>query len=210
MEKFLSDMVSDPKVFEQNRLPAHSDHIAYKSMAELASGKSSYRVPLNGVWHFHYAKNFDDAPEGFYKMDFDTTTWDRIRVPAHIQMEGYDRPQYVNVQYPWDGRQMLTPPEIPTEFNPVADYVKLFTLPSDFAGQKVHISFQGVESGFALWLNGEYVGYSENSFDPAEFDLSDKLIEGVNKLAVRVFKWTAGSWGEDQDCSSGWQRVGRT
>ncbi len=199
MEKFLLDMVSDPKVFAQNRLPAHSDHVAYRSAAELASKKSSYRVCLDGVWHFHYVKNFDDAPEGFYKTDYDTSTWDRIRVPAHIQMEGYDRPQYVNVQYPWDGRQMLTPPEIPTEFNPVADYVRLFTVPSEFKEHKVHISFQGVESGFALWLNGEYVGYSENSFDPAEFDLTDKLSDGINKLCVRVFKWTAGSWCEDQD-----------
>ncbi len=104
MEKFLLDMVSDPKVFEQNRLPAHSDHIAYRSAAELASKKSSYRVCLDGVWHFHYAKNFEDAPEGFYNSDYDTSTWDRIRVPAHIQMEGYDKPQYVNVQNPWDGR----------------------------------------------------------------------------------------------------------
>jgi beta-galactosidase len=199
MEKFLLDMVSDPKTFQQNRLAAHSDHIAYKSAAELVSGKSSYRMSLDGVWHFHYAKNFETAPEGFYAKDYDTSTWDRIRVPAHIQMEGYDKPQYVNVQYPWDGREMLTPPQIPTEFNPVADYVKLFTLPAGFAGEKICISFQGVESGFALWLNGEYVGYSENSFDPAEFDLTDKLVEGQNKLAVRVFKWTSGSWCEDQD-----------
>ena len=199
MNEFNYAVVGNPEVFEQNRLPAHSDHIAYRSLQELYAGKSSYRISLNGVWHFHYSKNISNAPVGFYKTDYDTASWDRIHVPAHIQMEGYDRPQYVNVQYPWDGREMLTPPEIPTGFNPVADYVKLFTLPRGFKEEKVCISFQGVESGFALWLNGEYVGYSENTFDPAEFDLTDKLVKGENRLAVRVFKWTAGSWCEDQD-----------
>lgn len=199
MKEFNYDLVKDPKIFEQNRLPAHSDHVFYRSLSELKTGKSSYRISLDGLWHFHYSKNIANAPVNFYASDFDTNSWDRIRVPAHIQMEGYDKPQYVNVQYPWDGREMLTPPEIPQEFNPIADYVKIFTLPKGFKEEKVCISFQGVESGFALWLNGQYVGYSENTFDPAEFDLTDKLVKGENKLAVRVFKWTAGSWCEDQD-----------
>ncbi|MBE5825596.1 MAG: DUF4981 domain-containing protein [Butyrivibrio sp.] len=199
MEKFICDIVKDPTVFEQNRLPAHSDHIAYRSMEEMDFGKSGYRLSLNGAWYFHYAENFDEAPEGFYEKEFDVSGWDHINVPCHIQMAGYDKPQYVNVQYPWDGKEALTPPQIPTGFNPVGDYVKFFSLPSDFKGEKVCISFQGVESGFALWLNGEYVGYSENSFDPAEFDLTDKLVKGENRLAVRVFKWTPSSWCEDQD-----------
>ena len=199
MKAFDYEVVKDPKVFAINRLPAHSDHVAYKSEEELYTGQSSLRMSLDGVWHFNYAKNIKGAPEGFWAENFDTTGWDRIRVPAHIQMEGYDKPQYVNVQYPWDGRERLTPPEIPQEFNPVADYVKLFTLPEGFAQDKVCISFQGVESGFALWLNGNFVGYSENTFDPAEFDLTDYLVEGQNRLCVRVFKWTAGSWCEDQD-----------
>ncbi|MCR5402488.1 MAG: DUF4981 domain-containing protein [Butyrivibrio sp.] len=199
MEKFDVNIIGDPRVFEQNRLPAHSDHIAYRSEAEIDTEKSSYRLSLDGVWQFRYSKNIKEAPEGFFETDYDTSGWDRIHVPAHIQMEGYDRPQYVNVQYPWDGHEELTPPQIPVQFNPVGDYVKLFTLPSDFKGEKICISFQGVESGFALWLNGRYVGYSENTFDPAEFDLTDKLVKGENKLAVRVFKWTAGSWCEDQD-----------
>ncbi len=199
MKEFDQSIIGDPKVFEQNRLPAHSDHVAFKSLAELMTGVSSYRMSLDGVWQFHYSKNADEAPANFFDGDYDTSGWDRIHVPAHIQMEGYDRPQYVNVQYPWDGHEALTPPEIPTQFNPVGDYVKFFTLPKGFKGEKVCISFQGVESGFALWLNGKYVGYSENSFDPAEFDLTDKLVSGENKLCVRVFKWTSGSWCEDQD-----------
>ena len=199
MEKFVYDIVGDPKIFEENRLPAHSDHIVYKSGSELMAGKTSLKLPLDGVWEFHYSKNIKDAPLDFFEDSYDTSAWDRIHVPAHIQMEGYDKPQYVNVQYPWDGRECLTPPEIPQMFNPVGDYVKHFILPQSFSGNKVHISFQGVESGFALWLNGKYVGYSENSFDPAEFDITDKLKSGDNRLCVRVFKWTSGSWCEDQD-----------
>ncbi len=199
MEKFVYEIVGDPKVFAVNRLPAHSDHVCYRSLSELTAGTSSYRLSLDGVWQFHYARNIKDAPVDFFEKTYDTTGWERIHVPAHIQMEGYDKPQYVNVQYPWDGKEMLTPPEIPKEFNPVGDYVKHFTLPSGFKQERVCISFQGVESGFALWLNGKYVGYSENSFDPAEFDITDNLVAGDNKLCVRVFKWTSGSWCEDQD-----------
>ena len=199
MSEFKYEIVKNPEIFQENRLPAHSDHVAYASVEELVRAKSSYRMSLDGNWHFHYSKNNSDAPADFYKADYNTDGWDRIHVPAHIQMEGYDKPQYMNIMYPWDGREMLTPPEIPEEFNPVADYVKYFSLPSDFSKGKVCISFQGVESGFAVWLNGAYIGYSEDSFDPADFDLSDAIREGENKLAVRVFKWTPSSWCEDQD-----------
>lgn len=120
-------------------------------------------------------------------------------MPAHIQMEGYDIPQYVNIQYPWDGREDVWRDTVPSEFNPVASYVKYFTLPEEFMKNGLYISFQGVESGFALWLNGQYVGYSEDSFTPSEFDLTPYVKEGENKLAVQVFKWTSSSWCEDQD-----------
>ncbi len=124
---------------------------------------------------------------------------DDIRVPAHIQMEGYDSPQYANTQYPWDGREDVWTDEMPTKFNPVASYVKYFTLPeSFFGGERVFISFQGAESGMALWLNGAYVGYSEDSYT-VEFERRLTLRKGENKLAVQVFKWTIGSWCEDQD-----------
>nr|MBP8834400.1 DUF4981 domain-containing protein [Roseburia sp.] len=116
-----------------------------------------------------------------------------------IQMEGYDIPQYVNIQYPWDGREDVWRDAVPSEFNPVASYVKYFTLPEGFRKSGLYISFQGVESGFALWLNGHYVGYSEDSFTPSDFDLTPYVKEGENKLAVQVFKWTSSSWCEDQD-----------
>ena len=122
-----------------------------------------------------------------------------IRVPAHIQMEGYDVPQYANVQYPWEGREEVEPGQIPERFNPVASYVKYFEVPEEMEGKKVFISFQGAESGIAVWLNGNFVGYSEDTFTPSEFELTPYLKEGENKLAAQVFKWTSSSWCEDQD-----------
>jgi len=114
-------------------------------------------------------------------------------------MQGYDKPQYVNVQWPWDGLSDIEPGELPAGFNPVADYVKHFTVPAQMRDENLFISFQGVENGFALWLNGHYVGYSLDSFTPSEFELTNYIKDGENKLAVRVFKFTAGSWIEDQD-----------
>ena len=192
-------IVKDPSVFAENRLPAHADFLVFRDETELAVGESGLCQSLDGIWKFHYANNIHAAPEGFWRPDYDTDGWDTIRVPSHIQLEGYDRPAYVNTQYPWDAQEELLPGQVPGLFNPVADYVTEFTLPERFRGMDVNISFQGVESGFALWLNGVYLGYSEDSFSPADFALSGALREGVNKLAVRVFKWTPGSWFEDQD-----------
>ena len=191
--------LKDPAVFAENRLPAHADFFPYGSEEELAAGESSLRLCLDGVWKFHYANNLSAAPEGFWREDTDISGWDSIRVPAHIQLEGHDRPAYVNTQYPWDALEELCPGQVPTFFNPVADYVTDFVLPPSFRGCRVNISFQGVESGFACWLNGQYLGYSEDSFTPSDFSLDAALREGSNRLAVRVFKWTPGSWFEDQD-----------
>ncbi|MDD6616811.1 MAG: beta-galactosidase, partial [Lachnospiraceae bacterium] len=150
--------VKDPQFFCENRLPAHSDHVCYASVPEALDRKSSFVYSLNGLWKFSYAKNYESAVKGFEQMDYCCRSWDEIRVPAHIQMEGYDVPQYANVQYPWDGREEIVPGEIPTRFNPTASYVKYFTLPEGMEGKRVFISFQGAESGLALWLNGQYVG----------------------------------------------------
>lgn len=200
MKTFSFDtIVRDPGVFADNRLSAHSDHVTYASAAEMTAGESSLRLRLDGLWKFRYSANPAAAPDGFWAKDFDLSGWEEIHVPAHIQMEGYDRPAYVNTQYPWDAQEELRPGEVPTHFNPVADYVTEFTLPASFAADEVNVCFEGVESGFALWLNGIYIGYSEDSFTPADFALTDALVPGVNRLAVRVWKWTPGSWFEDQD-----------
>lgn len=199
MGRFNFDILKNPEIFQENRLDAHSDHVCYANWGEVFLGESSYQMSLNGIWKFSYAKNMTLVPVDFEKEEVDCKNWEDIRVPAHIQMEGYDVPHYTNTTYPWDGREVIMPGEIPSDFNPVASYVKYFTIPENFKGKKVVISFQGVESGFALWLNGSYVGYSEDTFDPSEFDLTPYLKDGENKLAVRVWKWTSSSWCEDQD-----------
>ena len=199
MEKFDYEIVKDPKVFKVNVLPSASDHIAYRSEEELAAGETSLRYSLNGIWKFSYAKNYLCTVPDFYKEDYDAHSWEDIRVPAHIQMEGYDIPAYVNTQYPWDGREQIEPGDIPEDFNPVGSYVKYFTVPEAFKDRRLFISFQGVESGYALWLNGKFVGYSEDTFTPSDFELTQYVKPGENKLSVQVFKWTASSWLEDQD-----------
>ena len=199
MREFDYALVKDPLYFRDGRMDAHSDHIYYRDENELQEKETSYRYSLNGLWKFHYAKNYKNSVKGFESVEYSCRDWDDIYVPAHIQMEGYDIPQYANVQYPWEGHEEIHPGEIPEKFNPVASYVNYFTVPETMRGKRLFISFQGAESGMALWLNGAFVGYSEDSFTPSEFELTEYVKEGENKLAVQVFKWTAGSWCEDQD-----------
>lgn len=199
MKQFDYALVKDPEYFRDGRLDAHSDHICYAAPEEVAVGETSFRHSLNGLWKFQYAKNYESAIPGFEAPDYCCKSWADIYVPAHIQMEGYDAPQYANVQYPWEGREDIHPGEIPSYFNPTASYVKYFTVPEQMQGKRLFVSFQGAESGLAVWLNGHFVGYSEDSFTPSEFELTEYVTEGENKLAAQVFKWTAGSWCEDQD-----------
>ena len=199
MGVFQYEKVKDPTYYGENRVPAHSDHRYYGSVEEMEQHVENFRHSLNGLWKFHYAKNYESTIPGFETPEYDCTKWDDIRVPAHIQMEGYDAPQYANVQYPWEGREEIQPGEIPERFNPTASYVKYFEVPEQMKGKRLFVSFQGAESGIALWLNGHFVGYSEDSFTPSEFELTEYIKEGENKLAAQVFKWTASSWCEDQD-----------
>ena len=199
MKTFDYSLVKDPQYFKDGRMDAHSDHTYYRDGEEAQEKATSFRYDLNGIWKFHYARNYGSAIPGFEKADYCCKDWDDIRVPAHIQMEGYDAPQYANVQYPWEGHEDIHPGEIPEHFNPVASYVKYFEVPEEMQGKRLFISFQGAESGITLWLNGQFVGYSEDSFTPSEFELTEYVKEGENKLAAQVFKWTASSWCEDQD-----------
>ncbi len=199
MAEFQYESIKDPRFFKENRMDAHSDHKYYANLEEAKIEESSFRYCFNGLWKFSYAANYTSAIKGFERLEYDCKNWEDIKVPAHLQMEGYDIPQYANVQYPWEGKEVIAPGEIPTHFNPVGSYVKYFTLPKHMKEKRVFISFQGVESGFALWLNGAYIGYGADSFTPSEFELTDKLSDGENKLAVQVYKWTSGSWIEDQD-----------
>ncbi|MEH6991856.1 glycoside hydrolase family 2 TIM barrel-domain containing protein [Neobacillus drentensis] len=194
------DWLTDLNVFSVNRLQAHSEHLYYEKMEEAQSAAPmKMRHDLNGNWKFFYSINPDHRPVRFYENGYPCSSWGDISVPGHIQLQGYGQPQYVNTMYPWDGHNDIRPPEIPTDHNPVGSYVKFFNVPTNIENKPVYISFQGVESAFYVWLNGEFVGYSEDSFTPAEFELTPYLVEGENKLAVEVYQRSTGSWLEDQD-----------
>ncbi len=195
------DWLENPEVFRVNRIDAHSDHLFYENVEDTLLG---YNMPLkqslNGKWKFSYAKNPSRREKDFYKEDYDCSTFNYINVPGHIQMQGYDKCQYINTMYPWDGVEELRPPYISKEYNPVGSYVKYFNINEKLKNKRIFISFQGVETAFYIWVNGEFVGYSEDTFTPSEFEITDYIKENEeNKLAVEVYKRSSASWIEDQD-----------
>lgn len=197
--EFQYEWIQDPKVFQKNRLKAHSSHHFYGHYDELKKHDSRFIQSLNGTWLFHYANHFDDMIQDFYQDDFDYQDFNKIDVPGHIQLQGYNQPMYVNQMYPWSGRENIKPGQIPLKHNPIGSYITHFSIAQDMLDHDIHICFHGVESAFALWINGQFVGYSEDSFTPATFDITSYIKEGKNKLAVQVFKYSSGSWLEDQD-----------
>lgn len=192
--------LTDTSVFAVNRLSAYSDHRYYKTLAEAKKrGDMNWRHSLNGNWKFNYAVNPSSRPENFHTPEFDCGGWGDIQVPGHIQTQGYGQMQYVNTMYPWDGLSDVRPPEITTDYNPVGSYITYFEVPASLQPGPVYISFQGVETAFYVWLNGQFVGYGEDSFTPSDFELTPYLQAGENKLAVEVYQRSTGAWLEDQD-----------
>jgi beta-galactosidase len=154
-----------------------------------------YRVSLNGRWTYRWSGSVDDRPADFFKTDFDVSQWFSIDVPSCVEMRGYGIPIYTNIRFP----HQKNPPYIGTEYNPVSSYRTTFTTPADWKGRPVFVRFDGVYSAFYLWVNGQYVGYSEDSKLPAEFNLTPHLKDGENLMAVEVYRWSDGSYLEDQD-----------
>ncbi len=193
------DYLYDPTVYAVGRLEAVSDHDVYRNSADADNEVSDLSICLNGLWKFAFSERLDKRPIGFEAECYDVSGWDTIRVPGHIQTQGYGQLQYVNVQYPWDGLEQLEPPEFPSEYNPVGSYVCFFDKPAIASGERGVLVFNGVECAFSCWLNGEFIGYSEDSFTPSRFDITNALKAGENKLAVEVYRFTTASWLEDQD-----------
>ena len=184
--------LEDPRVFAVNRLDAHSDHTWH-------TPEGSLRQSLDGSWRFAYSPCPAARPADFWQADASLDGFGEIAVPGHIEMQGYGQIQYINTMYPWDGRHFLRPPQIPWDDTPVGSYVRTFTLDPALEGKRVCVSFQGVERAFYCWCNGHFVGYSEDSFTPADFDLTPFLQAWENRLCVEVYKNCSGSWLEDQD-----------
>lgn len=191
-----------PLEYAVNVLKQHVTYMPYTTVEEAVKGDrraSEWYQTLSGTWKFFHV----DAPakrnNEFFKDDYDVSGWDDLRVPSSWQMHGYDHPIYTNVTYPWVGSDRVSPPDVPTNFNPVGHYRRTFTVPETWDGKRIRLHFEGVESAYYVWVNGEYVGYSEDSFDGHEFDVTNLLRKGENNISVQVFRWSDGSWMEDQD-----------
>lgn len=188
----LRELLQAPGFFTENRLAARSDHRAC-----FPGEVEPRRLALDGEWRFFYASDLNGRIDGFETDEAVSAGWARIEVPGHIDLAGYGAPQYTNTAYPWDGREQLFPPQLPEKI-PVGQYARNFVLPEGWKGN-FRLRFEGVEPAFRVWCNGRYVGYSEDSFTPAEFDVTEIVHTGVNFLAVEVYRWASGSWLEDQD-----------
>lgn len=203
--------LDNPEIFRVNQLKAHSDHHYYRSYEEMNNNKNGLEFSLNGQWDFCFSKNVKSRPKNFYKEDYDTSDFDKIMVPGHIELAGYDKIRYINTMYPWEGKEyrrgaysiesagdgagMFSE----AEYNPVGSYIKRFDLKEEMFGKRIHICFEGVEQAMYLWLNGQFVGYAEDSFTPSEFDLTPFIREKDNILAVQVHKMSTAAFLEDQD-----------
>jgi beta-galactosidase len=188
----------NPEISAVNKGPAHASFMGYSSETAAIMddySKSPWYLSLNGSWKFNWVDQPEKRPVDFYKENFDITGWKDIPVPSDWQMQGYDYPIYLNVSYPFPRNQ----PYIPHEYNPVGSYKRYFTIPKKWKNMEVSIHFGGVNSAMYLWVNGNYVGYSEDSKTPAEFSITGYLKEGQNSVAVQVYRWCDGSYLEDQD-----------
>ncbi|MFI1922013.1 glycoside hydrolase family 2 TIM barrel-domain containing protein [Streptomyces sp. NPDC020377] len=191
------------------RLGTEAPHTTLMPYADLAQAlaadrtRSPYRLSLDGTWKFAHADRPDDRDPDFHRTDVDDSGWDTIPVPAAWQLHGYDRPIYINITYPWWGANGLgeeaQPPAAPTRYNPVGQYRRTFTVPRGWAGRRTFLHFEGVKSAHYVWINGELVGYHEDSYDPAEYDITPHLKPGTNQIAVEVYRYSDGDWLEDQD-----------
>lgn len=203
--------LDNPEVFKVNQLEPHSDHCYYLDYSDMKKEKNPLLQSLNGQWEFAYSKNVMERPVDFYKETFDASGFDKIMVPGHIELAGYDKIRYINTMYPWEGKEYhrgaysmeTTGAEegmfSEAQYNPVGSYIKYFDLDKNMCGKRIHICFEGVEEAMYLWLNGQFIGYAEDSFTPSEFNLTPYIKEKGNVLAVQVHKMSTAAFLEDQD-----------
>ena len=203
--------LDNPEVFRVNQIAAHSDHEYYMNYEDMNEQKNKLTQSLNGQWNFCFSKNAKSRPVNFYKENYDISDFDKIMVPGHIELAGYDQIRYINTMYPWEGKTYrrgaytcgnnITGAGMfsEAEYNPVGSYVTKFDLNDELCGKRITICFEGVEQAMYVWLNGEFVGYAEDSFTPSEFDLTPYIREKGNVLAVEVHKMCTAAFLEDQD-----------
>lgn len=197
---------NNPDVFQVGTEPPHATLMPYDTLARALRADrtdSAYRLGLDGTWKFQWSKNPASRQQDFFRTDVDDSSWDDIHVPSSWQTQGYDFPIYTNITYPFTGAngdfENPSYPFAPTRYNPVGQYRRTFELPASWDGRRTFLHFDGVESAFYVWVNGQKVGYHESSFNQSEFDVTKYLHPGLNQVAVEVYRWSDGSWLEDQD-----------
>lgn len=191
-----------PRIFAVNALTPHVTSMPYTTVEEAVKGDrhaSEWYQTLSGKWKFFHVEKPAQRNNDFYKDNYDVSGWNEIPVPSSWQLFGYDHPIYTNVVYPWAQNNNVSAPGAPTNFNPVGHYRRNFTIPEKWSGKRIRLHFEGVESAYYVWVNGNYVGYAEDSFTDHEFDINKYLRKGENNVSVQVFRWCDGSWLEDQD-----------
>lgn len=189
----------NPHVIGKNKEPGHASFIPFPGAVgalDQSDQSSPYYQSLNGVWKFNWVRKPADMPGDFFKSSFDASSWDDIDVPGNWQLMGYGIPIYMNITHPF---VPADPPRIPHHYNPVGSYLRAFSIPDAWDGRRILLHFDGVQSAFYVWVNGKEVGYSQDSMTPAEFDVTPFVHKGENSIAVRVYRWSDGSYLEDQD-----------
>ncbi|MFI3322905.1 MAG: glycoside hydrolase family 2 TIM barrel-domain containing protein [Rikenellaceae bacterium] len=196
----------NPEVTAINREPmrANFNHYSSYSEAEVYGRTSQFVKSLNGDWKFKYTHNSEDRPTDFFNPEFNSDSWDNIKVPAPWEMQGYGTLIYTNITYPYEPN----PPYIKPLYDngtPVGSYIKEFEIPKDWTEKEIFINLEGVSSAYYIWVNGQKVGYAQDSFLPSEFNITNYLKSGLNRVALEVFRWSDGAYLEDQD---GWRVSG--
>ncbi len=188
----------NPEIFERNQTLPHTTLMPFETIEQALENNrktSPYHFTLNGTWKFHLSETPEEAPGDFHLKGFNAKDWDDIRVPSNWQMEGFGHPLFRNVGHPFPDN----PPGVPKEFNPVGSYIRSFTLPKHWKGRQILLHFEGVHSASYVWINGQEVGYNQGGMEPAEFDITEFLARGKNTIAVKVLRYSDGSYMEDQD-----------
>ncbi len=196
------------QINEINREPMHAHFTPFKSESQAIQQRSlpanvrfevnpaaERRISLDGTWKFLYSKNNDVCPKDFHQPGYNTRKWKNIQVPGSWELQGFDAPIYTDTRYPFPPN----PPYVPTDYNPVGAYVRDFTVPNDWNGMDIFLDFEGVESAYYVWVNGELAGYAEDSRLSSQFNITRLLKKGKNRLAVKVFRYSDGSYLEGQD-----------
>lgn len=203
--------LDNPEVFRVNQMAAHSDHDYYLNYEDMSNQNHKLTQSLNGQWSFCFSRNVSSRPVNFYEEGYDISDFDKIMVPGHIELAGYDQIRYINTMYPWEGKNYRRAAYSidgagdgagmfsEAQYNPVGSYVTKFNLNEELCGKRIRIFFEGVEQAMYVWLNGKFVGYAEDSFTPSEFDLTPYIREKDNVLAVEVHKMCTAAFLEDQD-----------